>query len=125
MGDESWEIGISWDLYGGGGIACPTKDMALFSNNLFNHNIIKSDSILNLIYTEIETKDSVPAHYYLGLSEDNYFGMKSFGHGGFRGTVVLYFPDLDASIAVYVLERDKRILRRDVLEAMVQVLTVE
>lgn len=122
---NSAEVDISWDLYGGGGIACPAKDMALFSYNLFNHNIVKSDSVLNLIYTEIETQDSVPAKYFMGLSEDSYFGMKSYGHGGFWGTVVLYFPNLDASISVYVLERDKRILRRDILEAMVNVLMNE
>lgn len=118
---NSNEIDISWDLYGGGGIACPTKDIALFSYNLFNQKMIEDDSVLNLIYTEIPTKDSIPVKYYLGLSEDNYFGMSAFGHGGFWGTVVLYFPDLDTSIAVYVLERDQRRLRRDVLEALVKV----
>lgn len=116
---SSSEIDISWDLYGGGGIACPTKDIALFSYSLFNNKIVKSDSVLNLIYTKIPASDSVG--YYLGLSKDEYFGMPAYGHGGFWGTVVLYFPDLDTSIAVYVLERDERKLRRDVLEAMVKV----
>lgn len=120
-GMNSSEIDISWDLYGGGGIACPTKDIALFSYNLFNHNIVKNDSVLNLIYTKIPTQDSIQENYYLGLSEDDYFGMKSFGHGGFWGTVVLYFPELDTSIAVYVLERDERKLRRDVMEALVKI----
>lgn len=121
FGMDSEEIDISWDLYGGGGIACPTKDIALFSYHLFNHNIIKNDSVLNLIYTKIPTRDSVQVKYYMGLSEDDFFGMPAFGHGGFWGTVVLYFPDLDTSIAVFVLERDERKLRRDVMEAMVKI----
>ena len=38
-GERDWssnEVDISFDLYGGGGIACPTKELALFSWNLFN-----------------------------------------------------------------------------------------
>lgn len=55
------------------------------------------------------------------MSEDEYNGIKGFGHEGFWGTVVMYFPKLKASIAVYVLEKDQESLARDVLEKMVEI----
>lgn len=122
---DSYDLDVSWDLYGGGGIACPTKDIALFIYHYFNGNIVQNDSIQDLIFTYIKTDETEQYPYYLGLSEDHYHGMKAYGHGGFWGTVMLYFPDLDTSIAVYILDRDERGLRRDVMEAVSDVLMNE
>jgi D-alanyl-D-alanine carboxypeptidase len=122
---DSYNHDISWDLYGGGGIATTTKEMAQFSYNLFNGKIIKDKSTLNQIFTTIETKDGKDNKYGLGLSIGNVKGYTSYGHGGFWGTVVLYFPKMDTSIAVFILERDERILRKTILEALVLELTKE
>ncbi len=119
---DSYDLDISWDLYGGGGIACPTKDLARFVQNYFNGNIVENDSIQNLIFTEIRTKETELYPYYLGLSQDNYHGMNAYGHGGFWSTVMMYFPKINASIAVCILERDKRILRRNVLDKVSKIL---
>ncbi len=119
---DSYDLDISWDLYGGGGIACPTKDLALFIQNYFNGNIIENDSIRNLIFTEIRTKETELYPYYLGLSQDNYHGMNAFGHGGFWSTVMMYFPKINASVSVCVLDRDKRALRRDILDKVSDIL---
>lgn len=119
---DSYDLDVSWDLYGGGGIACPTKDIALFTHQLFNGNIIKNDSILKLILTEIRTKETELYPYYLGLSQDNHHNMNTFGHGGFWGTVMMHFPTINTTISVYILDRDKRILRRDVLEATAKIM---
>lgn len=116
---DSYNHDISWDLYGGGGIATTTKELAQFSYNLFNGNIIENDEVLSLLSKEIKTTDQKDNKYGLGLSLGQVKGLKSYGHGGFWGTVVLYFPKLDASISVYVLERDKRILRKGILQALV------
>ena len=121
-GEKNWDShnqDISWDLYGGGGIATTTKELAQFSYNLFSNKIIKNVNTLNLISTPIQTKDGKDNKYGLGLSLGEVNGYTSYGHGGFWGTVVLYFPQLDTSIAVYILERDKGKLRKDVLEALV------
>ena len=64
----------------------------------------------------------MPSNYHLGLSEDEYNGIKGFGHGGFWGTVVMYFPKLKTSIAVFVLEKDKEFLTREILEKMVKLM---
>ncbi len=127
-GEKNWDSynhDISWDLYGGGGIATTTKELAQFSYNLFNGKIIKDKNTLNQIFTKIETKDGKDNKYGLGLSIGNVKGYTSYGHGGFWGTVVLYFPEMDTSIAVFILERDERILRKNVLEALVLELTKE
>jgi len=124
-GEHNWDshaIDVSVDLYGGGGIACTTKDLARFSYNLFNANIIEDTNVLNLIFTEIQTKDSLQSNYYLGLSSDEYRGLKAYGHGGFWGTVVLYFPKLNTSISVFVLERDKRKLRKEIMDEFIEIL---
>ncbi|MFZ6053058.1 serine hydrolase domain-containing protein [Halocola ammonii] len=119
---DSNELDISVDLYGGGGIASTTHDLASFAYGLFNNEIIKDTAVLNLIYTEIPTRDSEPSRYYFGLSSYSYDGLNAFGHGGFWGTRVLYFPELKTSIAVYVLERDKRGLINEILEEVIELL---
>jgi D-alanyl-D-alanine carboxypeptidase len=105
---DSKNIDVSVDLYGGGGIATTSQDLASFTYKLFNNEIIKDTTVLNQIFTEIPTSDSEPSGYHLGLSSYEYAGLSAYGHGGFWGTRVLYFPELKTSIAVYVLERDKR-----------------
>ncbi len=123
-GAKNWDssnMDVSWDLYGGGGIACPTKDLALFVHHFFNGDIVKNDSIKNLIFTYLPTKETEQYRYYLGLSEDTYHGMKAYGHGGFWGTVMMHFPSINTSISVYILDRDARRLRRDVLGAVSKV----
>ena len=119
---DSYNLDISWDLFGGGGIACTTSDLAKFIHHYFNGNIVKNDSIQNLIFTEIKTKETELYPYYLGLSQDNYHGMNAYGHGGFWSTVMMHFPEINTSISVCILERDKRALRRDVLESTTRIL---
>ena len=124
-GEKDWDsygMDVSWDLYGGGGIACPTKDLALFIHHFFNGNIVKNDSVKNLIFTYIPTKETAQYPYYLGLSEDTYHGMKAYGHGGFWGTVMMHFPSINTSISVYVLDRDARGIRRNVLDKVSKII---
>lgn len=103
---DSYDHDISWDLYGGGGIATNMKELALFSYNLFNGKIIKEKEILNLISTDVPTTDAIPKIYRLGVADATIEGLQSIGHGGFWGTQVFYVPQLDASISVCVLERN-------------------
>ncbi len=113
---DSYNFDISFDLYGGGGIACNTADLANFSYNLFNLSIVR-DSV---VFKQIFTQDTLNESYYLGLAKYEYNGTEGFGHGGFWGTVVVFFPKLKASIAVYVLEKDKEFLTGEIMELMVK-----
>lgn len=117
---NSYTIDPSFDLYGGGGIAATTKDLALFSQNLFEKKLFDKPETLDLIYTTVTTKDTVPSNYYLGLSLSEINGKKAYGHGGFWGTVVNYFPEYNASIAVFILEREKRKLTKQVREGILR-----
>lgn len=119
---DTYDLDISVDLYGGGGIACPTKDLARFIYALFNTKIIKDTAVLNLIFTEIKTQDEEPSNYYLGISKVEYQNFAAYGHGGFWGTEVLYFPDLNASVSIYILERDERELRKGIMDRIVGIL---
>ena len=121
-GWNTYDLDISVDLYGGGGIACPTKDLARFIYDLFNANIIQDTTVLNLIFTEIKTQDEKPSNYYLGISLSEYNNLKAFGHGGFWGTEVLYFPYLNTSVSIYVLERDERKLIKSLMDQIVGIL---
>ena len=87
--------------------------------------MVRDTTVLNLIHTEVITQDSLPSHYTLGLSASEVNGLQAFGHGGFWGTVVQYFPDLNASISIQVLERDKRAIRKLLMERIVGYLTEE
>lgn len=121
---DSYEHDISWDLFGGGGIATNMKELAQFSYHLFNNNIIKNEQVLKLITTNVPIRNNQPNTYRLGLSDATIKGLQSLGHGGFWGTNVFYIPQLDASIAVCVLERNGKMKPiRSVLNALTEALT--
>lgn len=125
MGLHNYDLDPSFDLYGGGGLAATTKDAAVFTQNLFTNKIFKSPATLTLMQTKAVPKKKIEFEYLYGLSTKVVDGHKGIGHGGFWGTAANYFPDLDMSLAVFVLERDQRILRRDVNQAIVGILTAE
>ncbi|HHB78627.1 MAG TPA: class C beta-lactamase-related serine hydrolase [Saprospiraceae bacterium] len=122
-GWDSYDIDVSFDLYGGGGIAATPRDLARFSQLLFEKKIIKDSETFNLIFTDVGVPGNKHGHYYLGLSESEINGHKAYGHGGFWGTTVQYFPDFNASISVFVLNRNQGKLRPSILEALVKELS--
>jgi D-alanyl-D-alanine carboxypeptidase len=121
-GWDSYDIDVSVDLYGGGGIACTSSDLAKFAYQLFNYQIIKDTAVFNLIFTKVPTKDPEPSNYYFGLAPYEYKGFKAYGHSGFWGTIVLYFPELESSISVFILERDERELRNEIIDKLIGIL---
>jgi len=121
-GWDSYEMDVSFDLYGGGGIACTSHDLATFIYKLFNGEVIKDTAVFNLIFTEVPTQDTILSNYYFGISSTEYQGLKAFGHGGFWGTRVVYFPELKAAIAVFVLVRDFRSIRNDIINRIIELI---
>ncbi|MEZ4807073.1 MAG: serine hydrolase domain-containing protein, partial [Flavobacteriales bacterium] len=105
LGWDSYGVEVSADLYGGGGIACTTSDAARFMRDLLTGRIVQDKDVLQLIYTEVPTQDSVPSNYLLGLQRQPLDDLTTFGHGGFWRSHTLYLPALDAAISVAVLER--------------------
>ncbi len=103
---DSYAFDPSWDLYGGGGIVATAKDMALFFQALFDGKIIRDPAVLRLIHEPVMPGEM--HNYCLGLRILDMDGFPAYYHGGFWGTDAAYFPDIDASIAIVVLERDQR-----------------
>jgi len=119
-GWDSYEIDISFDLYGGGGLAATTRELATFTYALFNGNIIKDPIVLNKIFTKVIPDESKDNGYCLGLVEVKANGYTSYGHGGFWGTTMEYYPELDLAVAVYVLDRSQGKLRRELINSLVK-----
>lgn len=117
---DSYDHDISWDLYGGGGIATTTEELAKFSYNLFDGKIIRDNTILNKIFTKIIPADGKDMGYLLGIGEGSSNGFSYYGHGGFWGTTFVYLPELETSIAIYVLDRDKGNLRPNITDELVK-----
>jgi D-alanyl-D-alanine carboxypeptidase len=123
MGFDSYVLDHSFDLYGGGGIAATTKDIARFSQLLFNGKFFDKAETLQLIYTPMPAKEDTGENYHLGLMESTVNGYTSYGHGGFWGTIVQYVPELDLSISVFINNRDANKLRKEVLEGLLSELS--
>lgn len=123
--EKNWDasnMNISFDLYGGGGIATNTKESAQFLYALFNNKIIKNDSVKNLLFTDFKTNKGSNYPYYLGIIGTKYQNLDSYGHGGFWGTLIRYFPQIDTSISVFVLDRNERRMRKVIYDEIINVL---
>jgi D-alanyl-D-alanine carboxypeptidase len=103
---DAQDFDPSWDLYGGGGIVATAGDMARFFQALFDRRIIKDSATLALMHRPVMQGD--PHNYCLGIRVLSIGGYPAWYHGGFWGTDAAYFPDLDASIATIVLEKEQR-----------------
>jgi D-alanyl-D-alanine carboxypeptidase len=117
----------SFDLFGGGGIATTTRDLALFTQYLFTGELFDHSETIDLIYTEVKTKEASQnsyKSYRMGVMEFEIKGMKAYGHRGFWGTYNIYIPQLNTSFAISISnEIDKfdlmRInLQEDLLEEL-------
>ena len=69
-------------------IACTSKDLASFAYKLFNNEIIKDTTVLNLKYTEIPTNESETTNYILAYHHTSieaflHTDMEVFGAHGF------------------------------------------
>jgi D-alanyl-D-alanine carboxypeptidase len=101
---DSYDLNPSWDLYGGGGIATTTQDLARFFHLLFEGKIIQDTNLLNVMCSPVYAK----ANYGLGIINLKMNGYTGYYHGGWWGTDAIYFPELKTSIAIFVLERSQK-----------------
>ena len=68
------------------------------------------------MFTDVKAKEGDPIEYYigdipceeyLGISECEVNGFNSYLHGGYWGTIFRYFPDLNATVVLYVINGDE------------------
>jgi D-alanyl-D-alanine carboxypeptidase len=115
---DSYELNPSWDLYGGGGMASTTKDLATFFQLLFEGKIIKDTSLLKKMCSPIYSK----TNYCLGIRKMDLNGITGYYHGGWWGTDAIYFPESKISIAIYILERSEKDISRPLLESVLKII---
>lgn len=121
-GWDSFKLNPSWDLYGGGGLASTTKDLALFFQYLFEGKIIKDKKILSEIYTYSNPREA-NNNYCLGLYNfPSFYGNKGYYHGGWWGTDVMYLPELNTTISIFTLLKEKRDLNPEISHQIINVL---
>ena len=56
---------------------------------------------------------------------EQYGALNAYGHLGFWGTCFFYIPELKTSIAVYILEKEKRKLYRDIIVQIIQIIQMQ
>ncbi|MFA6150255.1 MAG: serine hydrolase domain-containing protein [Chitinophagaceae bacterium] len=117
---DTYDLNTSWDLYGGGGIASTTKDLALFFQALFEGKIVKDKNILDTMYAYVLPKEA--SNYCLGIRRLNFFGHTAYYHGGFWGTDAMYIPEYNATIVIFTLVREKRDLSPQLANKIIDVL---
>lgn len=103
---DAYNLNPSWDLYGGGGMAATASDMAMFYHHLFNGDIISDTQVLRQMYQDVPVK--AKSNYCLGIRKLSIAGLTGYYHGGFWGTNVIYYPQINTSISVITLERATR-----------------
>lgn len=117
---NSYTLNYSFDAFGGGGLASTVTDLAHFSQYLFNDEIFEKTATKELLLTTVATKDGIAPRYSFGLMHTTVAGFKAYGHGGFWGTQVKYIPELNLSIAVFVMERDTWTVYNTLIEEVVR-----
>lgn len=119
---DSYTLNPSWDLYGGGGLASNTKDLAMFFQLLFEGKIIKDATILSQLYSYVIPKEQ-SKNYCLGVYNfPSFFGNKAYYHGGWWGTDVIYLPELNTTISAFTLLKEKRGLNAEMSHEIIKLL---
>lgn len=122
---ESYTEHPSFDLYGGGGIAATANDVSLFTQLLFNGELFENPDTKDLLFETIETADSLDNGYFMGIAKMQLGKFTAYGHGGFWGTTMQFFPELNASVSIFLIERVERPKYKEILEKVALLLEQE
>lgn len=96
----------SFDLYGGGGLVCTAKDLARFTKMLFEGQCFEKPETLALLTGRHAPTEEFETSYRLGVMSWNENGHTAYGHGGFWGSMVQYFPDIQTAVVIVPMERN-------------------
>ncbi len=102
---DTYGFDPSLDLYGGGGLAATTRDMAVFTRALFAGLVFARPTTIDTMITRVPAKKLLS--YRLGIGEGSVEGFRSYGHTGYWNTSSQYFPDLDLAVAIAVQQNAK------------------
>lgn len=110
-GFDSYVENVSFDLYGGGGIASNMIELAQFTQLLFEGKLFDTPETKNLMFTEVKLEGGKENGYRMGISKSqqaNDAGSLGWSHGGFWGTFAVYLPESNTSIAISISNADQQ-----------------
>ena len=93
----------SLDLFGGGGLVSPPKDLVVFFDALLTGKVFRKPETLALMQSTAGLPKGTP--YRLGLLAFDFDGTHTIGHSGFWGTLVVREPVSGRVIAGAVTDR--------------------
>ncbi|MEO0398486.1 MAG: serine hydrolase domain-containing protein [Pseudomonadota bacterium] len=100
------------DLYGGGGMIASSSDLAAFIYALFNGEVFKDDTTLDVMTSQFPVtdklveNDSGSVYASHGLGKYPIGDSIAYGHGGWWGAVMAYAPEANIAIAANWLQQD-------------------
>lgn len=115
-------IDPSFDLYGGGGLAATTLDMARFTRALFAGGVFSRPSTIQAMIT-LPTGIVSERVYALGIGRAVVGGHMAWGHTGFWNTFSRHFPAEDITIAGSVTQQERNALSRALEQAVMAIVT--
>ncbi len=95
---DTFDWDPSLDLYGGGGLICDVRDLALFTLLLLEGRVLEQASLE-------EMTSAGTLNYGLGLANINLGDYLSQGHAGFWNTFVFHVAELDLTVSGCILNR--------------------
>jgi D-alanyl-D-alanine carboxypeptidase len=101
------DISASVDLYGGGGLISNMEDLARF-HRMAATGALFEDAALNaaLITPSPQSLESGRARYGMGFFIREYAGETCYEHSGFWGTLAVYCPETDITVAAAVTDAE-------------------
>lgn len=116
---STYDESPTWGLYGASGVVSTAKDVAVFAYALGSGKIFDKLETLDLMFTPIgkekqaegigmlANEDQYASQYRMGITQIDGPGFKAFGHDGYWGSLMYYFPEHNASFAFFGLNADE------------------
>ena len=113
----------SIDLYGGGGLASTTRDLAHFMYGIGAGEVFDNQNTFDLMIEDIEydttydpNEDPRYKEYKMGVWRTKMYGLDVYMHAGLWGIYHLYIPELDCAIAInFTMGFRNRLLKKTIL----------
>jgi CubicO group peptidase (beta-lactamase class C family) len=114
QGAGKWVIAMSdWEQVGDGGVQTTMADLARWDANLTS-GAVGGRPLLDLLTTTARLRDGTPLTYALGLTVDEYHGLRRVHHGGawagYR-TMLMRFPSERLSLLLSCNVADANVMR--------------
>ncbi len=116
---DTYDIDPSFDLYGGGGYAATTADMAHFTRALFHGGVFAKESTIETMTTVPNVGDATRA-YGCGMSRMEVEGEIVWGHSGFWNTFSEHVPARELTVAATITQQSRSDVARALLRLVIR-----